>query len=309
MSNLYDSTTGRVGTPPPRSGIGGAADAAGTVWSSLKETWRRIASRISFWSVIGAVALLSTVYYFVFAESLYDSQTVISIQNKSSTSSGVGSILGSALGGTGSASQIEQVQEYIQSMEMLNILDKQFHLRDTYSSPSRNPFWRLYFPQTDEDFLWFYEHMVSVESQSDVGLMTIDVYDYDLKRSKAIADTIVAQAEKFMNQINATMQGQTMKFARSELENAVRAVQAAKNPQEQAVAEMRLTAAQQALAAAEGAANGQQVFIVPISAPLLPTETTEPQRLFDILSITFIAGLVYAVGFLMWANVRDHRKA
>jgi hypothetical protein len=27
------------------------------------------------------------------------------------------------------------------------------------------------------------------------------------------------------------------------------------------------------------------------------------------LSITFVAALVYAVGFLMWSNVRDHRKA
>jgi capsule polysaccharide export protein KpsE/RkpR len=100
-----------------------------------------------------------------------------------------------------------------------------------------------------------------------------------------------------------------MKFASSELESAVKAVRNSKDSQELAVAEMRLTAAQQALAAAEGAANQQQVFIVPVSAPSLPTETTKPQRLFDILSITFIAALVYAVGFLMWSNVRDHRKA
>jgi capsule polysaccharide export protein KpsE/RkpR len=112
-----------------------------------------------------------------------------------------------------------------------------------------------------------------------------------------------------MNQMNATMQGQTMKFARNELENAVKAVKAAKESQELSVAEMRLTAAQQALAAAEGAANQQQVFIVPISAPSLPTETTKPERLFDIMSITFITALVYAVGFLMWSNVRDHRRA
>jgi capsule polysaccharide export protein KpsE/RkpR len=72
---------------------------------------------------------------------------------------------------------------------------------------------------------------------------------------------------------------------------------------------MRLSAAQQALAAAEGAANQQNVFIVPISSPSHPTETTSPERLFNIISITFIAAVVYAVSFLMWSNVRDHRKA
>jgi capsule polysaccharide export protein KpsE/RkpR len=151
--------------------------------------------------------------------------------------------------------------------------------------------------------------MVEIDSQSDVGIMTIDVFDYDRRRAHAISQDIVQESEKFMNGINATMQTQTMRFARDELENAVKAVRGSKDPQELAVAEMRLTAAQQALAAAEGAANQQQVFIVPISAPSLPTETTEPQRLFNILSITFVTALVYAVGFLMWSNVRDHRKA
>lgn len=310
MSNLYDSTTpARLEEARPRSGLGAAAGAAGAIWSSLRETWKRVAERISFWSVVGTVALVTSVYYFVFAESLYDSQAIISIQNKGSTQSGVSSILSSTLGTSGSSSESQKIYEYIYSMEMLRILDKKFHLREVYSSSSRNPFWRLWFPKTDEDFLWFYQYMVQIDSQTDVGIMTIDVLDYDRDRAHGIADTITAQSEKFINDISAKMQAQTMLFARAELVSAVKAVQSAKNPQEQAVAEMRLSAAQQALASTEGAANQQQVFIVPISAPSLPTETTEPQRIFNIITITFLAGLIYAVGFLMWSNVRDHRKA
>jgi capsule polysaccharide export protein KpsE/RkpR len=308
MSNLYDSAA-PIEDTRPKTGLPGVIGVGKAVWSSLKDTWNRMRVRVSFWSVVGVAAVVSTVYYFVFAESLYDSQAIISVQNKSSTASGVSSILSSSLGTGGSASQLEQVQEYVQSMEMLKILDKQFHLRTIYSSSSRNPFWRLWWPGTDEDFLWFYQYMVQIDNQSDVGIMTIDVLDYDKMRAHAIATTIVAQAEKFMNGINETMQAQTMRFAQVELQNAVKAVQIAKDPQEQSVAEMRLSAAQQALAAAEGAANQQNVFIVPISAPSMPTETTSPERLFNILSITFITAVVYAVGFLMWSNVRDHRKA
>jgi capsule polysaccharide export protein KpsE/RkpR len=309
MSNYDTTAQGRARPEEPRRGLGGVVDVGKQIGSSLRDTARRLSLRMSFWSVVGAAALLSSIYYFVFAESMYDSQAIISIQNKSSTSAGVSSILGSALGTTSSASESTEVYQYIYSMEMLRKLDKQFHLRDTYSSSDRNPFWRLWWPSVDEDFLWFYQYMVSLNSQTDVGIMTIDVMDYDLHRAHAINQMIVAEAEKFMNQMNATMQGQTMRFARAELENAVKAVRSAKDPQELAVAEMRLTAAQQALAAAEGAANQQSVFIVPISAPSVPTETTKPERLFDILSITFITAVVYAVGFLMWSNVRDHRRA
>ena len=309
MSNVDTTAPSRNGPEQPKEGLAGVWGVGKAFGSSLKDTATRLSLRISFWTVIGGVALLSSIYYFVFAESLYDSLATISIQNKASVSSGVSSILGSSLGGGASASELTETQEYIESMEMLRILDKQYHLRTLYSSSDRNPFWRLWFSSIDEDFLWFYQYMVELTPQSDVGIMTIDVLDYDRHRAQQINQTIVSESEKFMNQMNATMQSQTMKFARSELESSVKAVREAKDPQELTVAETRLTAAQQALAAAEGAANQQQVFIVPISAPSLPTETTKPERLFDIASITFVTAMIYAVGFLMWSNVRDHRKA
>jgi capsule polysaccharide export protein KpsE/RkpR len=305
MSNIESSNT----ATEPRTGLAGVTGVGGVVWGSLKATFQRIGQSISFWSVVTAALVLSSVYYYVFAESLYDSQAILSIQNKGASSSGVGSILGSALGTSGTSAQSEQITDYIDSMDMLKILDAKFHLRALYRAPERNPFWRLYFADTDENFVWFYQHMVTLDSESDVGILTIDVYDYDRARSHAIAQAISQQSEKFINDINAKMQQQTMQFARGELDQAVKAVQNAKTPQDQSVAEMRLTAAQQALASAEGAANQQTIFIVPISVPSLPTETTEPQRLFNIITITVITALIYAVGFLMWSNVRDHRKA
>jgi capsule polysaccharide export protein KpsE/RkpR len=310
MSNFDTAVPPQIGEEKDqKTGLAGLVGVGKAIWSSLRELAARLGLRISFWSVVGTAALASTIYYFVFAESLYDSQAIISIQNKGSASAGVSSILSSTLGTGATASESSEVYQYIYSMDMLRILDKKFNLRQIYASSERNPFWRLWWPSVDEDFLWFYQYMIQIDSQSDVGMMTIDVLDYDRKRAHAISETIVGEAEKFMNRINATMQAQTMRFARDELQNAVVAVRNAKNPQELGVAEMRLTAAQQALAAAEGAANQQQVFIVPIASPSLPTETTKPERLFDIVTITFITALIYAVGFLMWSNIRDHRKA
>jgi capsule polysaccharide export protein KpsE/RkpR len=306
MSN-YESATRTEAQP--KQGVAGVWGVGKAFGASLRDTAQRLSLRVSFWSVVATVAVLSSVYYFIFAESMYDSQAIISLQNKSAASTGVSSVLGSALGTSASASESTETVQYIYSMEMLRILDREYHLRDLYASSDRNPFWRLWWPSVDEDFLWFYQYMVQLDSQADVGMLTIDVLDYDRHRAQAINKTIVSETEKFMNQMNATMQAQTMKFARNELENAVKAVKTAKDPQDLSVAEMRLTAAQQALASAEGAANQQSVFVVPISAPSLPTETTKPERLFDVLSLTFVSALIYAVGFLMWSNVRYHRKA
>jgi capsule polysaccharide export protein KpsE/RkpR len=285
---------------------GGRSDVLGRLWRQFRETWRQILSRISFWTIIGAAVALSSVYYFAFAESLYDSTTIISVQNKGSASTSVlGGILGSAAGG----SQVEQIYQYIISPDMLKLLDGKFHLRKTYASSERNPFWRLWWPSSDEAFLNFYRNMVDIQPDTTDSLITIDVLDYDAHRAQAIAVEIVAQSQKFMNYQSVIMQAQTMKYAQDELGNSVKAVQAAKIPYEQTVAELRLSAAQSGLATATGLANAQQTFIIPVSRPSFPTYTTRPERLLDIAGIALMAAIGYAVSFLMWANVRDHRKA
>ena len=311
MSDLFRSNSS-VALPEDRE-LPRPAISTGEVWKrlfgQLLDTWRQILSRISFWTVVLAAAALSSLYYFIFAESLYDSNTIVSIQNKGSVSSGATSVLGSVFSSVAGGPQTQQLYDYIQSMDMLKVLDKQFHLRALYSSSQRNPFWRLWWPQSDDRFLDFYQNMVEAVPDTTNSLITIDVLDYDAKRAKAIADAIVAQSQKFMNDQAAIMQRQTMQFAQNELQNAVKAVQAAKVPYEQSIAEMRLTAAQQALATATGMANQQAIFMIPVASPTLPTNTTRPERLLDIAGITLATALTYAVAFLMWANVRDHRKS
>ena len=306
MAESYRTTSGVIPDRQPSSeGIGGR-ELLKRFWEQFRDAWRQILGRLSFWTVIAAAVCLSTVYYFVFAESMYVSSTIITVQNKSSASS---SVLGGFLGSTAAGSQVQQLYDYIESPDMLKILDSKFHLRSTYSSTDRNPFWRLWFPSSDDEFLQFYQNMMDVEPDTTNGLITVNVLDYDARRSQAIAQEIVAQTQKYMNAQAALMQTQTMKYARDELGNAVKAVQAAKIPYEQAVAELRLSAAQSALATAAGVANQQQVFVIPVAVPSYPTDTTRPQRLLDIATITLVVGIAYAVFFLMWANVRDHRKA
>jgi capsule polysaccharide export protein KpsE/RkpR len=306
VSDSYRATSG-VLSNARQIGAGTAPnDVLGRLWDQFRNTWRQILSRISFWTMVGVSVALSSAYYFVFAESLYDSTAIISVQNKgSATSSVLGGILGSAAGG----SQVEQLYQYIISPDMLKLLDSKFHLRKSYASSERNPFWRLWWPSSDEAFLNFYRNMVDIQPDTTDSLLTIDVLDYDAHRTQAIAAEIVAQSQKFMNYQSAIMQAQTMKYAQDELRNAVKAVQVAKIPYEQTVAELRLSAAQSGLATATGLANAQQTFIIPVSKPSFPTYTTRPERLLDIAGVALMVAIGYAVSFLMWSNVRDHRKA
>ena len=309
MSEIYRSASASEEAVEPQPPVLGTGETLKRILEQLAITWRTILSRISFWTIVLAAAGLSSVYYFIFAESLYDSNSILSIQSKSTVASGASSVLSGVMGASAGGVQTQQLYEYITSMDMLKVLDKQFHLRQLYSSSNRNPFMRLWWPSSDDQFLDFYQNMVAVVPDTTNSLLTIDVLDYDSKRAKAISDAIVMQSQKFLNDQAAVMQKQTMAFAQNELQNAVKAVQAAKIPYEQSIAEMRLSAAQSALATATGLANQQAQFIIPVAAPTLPTNTTRPERILDIAGITVVAAITYAVAFLMWANVRDHRRS
>jgi capsular polysaccharide transport system permease protein len=268
--------------------------------------WRQIRRRLSFWTFVGGMTAASAVYLFLFAESMYVSESMISLQHKSSVSQGASSILGSALTMSSTASQDAALVAYIESHEMLAVLEKKFGLRVIYSDYHRNPFWRLAKNASQEDFLDFYRGMVEVDLQYDVSIITVDVLDYDSARAKAIAEAIITESERFMNKMSDEIREETLRFARTELSEAMRQVSMAQTAERQ-IAEMRLQSAQAAMATALSIANQQQVFVVRISNPTLPSTTTRPQRLLNLAAIALASAVFYAIAFLILANVRDHR--
>jgi capsule polysaccharide export protein KpsE/RkpR len=263
---------------------------------------------LSFWTIVPLIGLVGFVYLFLFADNLYDCQSIVSLQNSSSMASSLGS-LGSVFGAgaTSSTTQSGALLAYITSHQMLMILDKKFHLRQVYSAPGRNPFWRLAGDASDEDFLTFYQGMVTVSQDSSTGLITINVLDYNAQRSEETQKAILAESEKFINNMSDGMRAATIKYAQHQFAAAMQAVETAQ-PYQQAVAEAELSAAQQGMASASGLANQQQVFLVPVANPVTPTDTTYPDRLEDEAALLLGASVFYMIGYLFLSNVRDHRR-
>lgn len=74
------------------------------------------------------------------------------------------------------------------------------------------------------------------------------------------------------------------------------------------IADRELTAATAAVTSAEIESRRQKLYLERIAAPNLPDEPTEPKRLLAILAAFMTSLLVYGVGWLIWAGVREHRQ-
>ena len=300
--------------------IGGGAESGGSsggvrdnraikvVASGVRRTADWLSELGSFWTIVPVAGLIGFIYLYGFTDSLYQSVSVIDLQNASSTSSSLGSLMGSSLlGASASSTESGAVLQYIDSPDILKLLDKQFHLRQLYASKDHSLFWRLDADASDEDFLSFYQQMVTTSQDSTTLLITVNVLDYDAKRAQAIGKAIVQLSQKLVIDMTLQMQAATLKYAQTQLNIATKAVETAQ-PYERPVAEMELTASQQALVAAEGLANQQQSFLLAVQVPSYPTDTSDPDRLVVEASILLACSALYLIAHLLLANVRDHRR-
>jgi len=73
-------------------------------------------------------------------------------------------------------------------------------------------------------------------------------------------------------------------------------------------ADKQLAAATAALTTAEQEARRQKLYLERVVHPNLPDEATEPHRWMSLLTVFVTCLLIYGVGWLVWAGIREHRQ-
>lgn len=74
------------------------------------------------------------------------------------------------------------------------------------------------------------------------------------------------------------------------------------------IADKTLAQATAVLMSAEQDARRQKLYLDRIVSPSAPDKPTQPRRLIAILTVFASSLLIYAVGWLVWAGVREHRQ-
>jgi capsular polysaccharide transport system permease protein len=74
------------------------------------------------------------------------------------------------------------------------------------------------------------------------------------------------------------------------------------------LADRDLTQATAAVISAEQEARRQKLYLDRVVSPSLPDEPAQPRRWLSVLTVFVSALLVYGLGWLIWAGVREHRQ-
>ena len=166
--------------------------------------------------IVWILMIFVIIYYILIAADRYVSTITMSV--KSTTGSTQASGVLSLLTATSNTSEdIKFLQGYIESLDMLKILDEKIHLKKLYNEQYIDLFFSLSSSSSIESYLKYYQSRVKVHVDDKTGLLNVEVEGFTPESAHLIAKTIMQESEKFINEISHKAAREQMAFAEEEL--------------------------------------------------------------------------------------------
>ncbi len=189
-------------------------------WAYFQTGWlsARLFPRLIRLTLIGA--LLATAYWLLVASDRYVSEASVIIRKTDSVAAPTPdlSMLIAGIAGVNRNDQL-LLREYLLSVDMLKKLDAELNLKAHYGDWGRDWISRMWLT----DMEWFHRHYLSrvaIEYDDYAGVLRIKAQAYESKMARAIADMLVREGERYMNQIGHELAQTQVNFLSTQVDLA-----------------------------------------------------------------------------------------
>lgn len=173
------------------------------------------------WIVIGAPMALLIIYLVIFSQPRYMSESKVAVKRPSDiegSSLNVGLLLGAA--NPSSAEDSLYLKEYVNSADMLKVLDKQLNFHDAWSKSGLDFIYHLSKDTTAEQFLNYYRDRISVTFDDKTGLLAIQTQGFEPEFAQRFNLAVLKESERFINELSHKIARDQLNFAQEELQQA-----------------------------------------------------------------------------------------
>lgn len=112
------------------------------------------------------------------------------------------------------------VQNYIQSMDMINKVDAKLHLRDHYADHSHDVWYRLTQNPTQDEMLRYWGWAVVTTFDPDTSIMTVEVKAFSPQMARDACQAILDASEALVNAMNDRARTDAISLAQAEMARA-----------------------------------------------------------------------------------------
>jgi capsular polysaccharide transport system permease protein len=177
-----------------------------------------------FLLVVVLPTLVIAGYYFLIAADQYESEAHFMVRATESTpvvGSGLGQVLSSVAGPTGSQGEAMSVADYMTSHDIVASLEKRIGLVPRFQRPEADFLSRLRGdPVTPERLLRYYLKQVNVQYSTDKGITTLKVRSFRPQDSYDIIKALLALGEQRVNALNVRSYADSVTLASRQLREA-----------------------------------------------------------------------------------------
>ncbi|WP_028356205.1 ABC transporter permease [Bordetella petrii] len=181
--------------------------------------------------IVALPFFITAAYYALLSIDRYVSVSKVVVRQPHDTQGASIPSLALLMGGTNPTSREETLflQEFIESIDMMNYLQEHYRWVQAYAAQNSDP---LYFINEDlpaEDLLKFYKRIVTTHFDDLTGLLEVEVQAPTPELAAQMLEGLLKESERFVNEISHKMARDQMKFFEVELANARRNYEERKN--------------------------------------------------------------------------------
>ncbi len=219
--------------PKPRPAPAAAPDPAQPVAATAPGT--PVAARLrlrhkvmilSFVALVLLPFLAAVAYLYERAADQYHSEVAFSIRSEESASAAAG-LLGALTNlGTGSASDIDILSEYIRSQDIVESIDREIDLRAIFNRAEGDPLFALGDDPSIEALVAHWQRMVRISFESAAGILHVETRAFTPEDAQAIARAVLVRSSALVNRLSEQARADAVRFATEELAEAEAALQA-----------------------------------------------------------------------------------
>jgi len=182
--------------------------------------------------VLLVVLPISAVIFYLtaVAEDQYQSTTGFTVRSQESSGSATDLLGGLAsFASSSSASDSDILYEFIQSQEMIAVVDKVVDLRAHYSQHwPRDWAFSIWPDATQEEMAWYWQRIVGISYDSGSGLIEVQALAFDPETAQAITRAIVKESQIRINALNEQARADAIGYAQADLDEAVEKLKTAR---------------------------------------------------------------------------------
>jgi capsular polysaccharide transport system permease protein len=163
-----------------------------------------------------APAISYATYMFTHAVDQYESDVGFGTRTEEGASTF--DFLG-ALGGTGTSGSkdMDILNQFVISQEIVENVDAKVDLRAMYSKAPGDPLHALRSNGTIEDLVAYWQRMVLINYDNATGLMSLRIFAFEPQDAKLIAEAVLEESTKIINDLSQTAQEDTTRYSKDVL--------------------------------------------------------------------------------------------